>query len=195
MEIIARLAKALYKDKGRCGSIHESIKLLLEEHIFKFGCNNQPCKWQEFRDKKLWTLDVNDVFLANLDLIRTIYKTYWTNLRSFMNMADALKFMMHDSHLQMQEKDSIYCYGMCKMSVNNEVENHKQYFILKFVEFIELIGRIAEFKFMSTAMNSIPLYQKIEYILDEIIPYILPGKERKLPEIVELDHSDSDDDY
>ena len=67
LEIITRLAKEVFKDKGICETVHESIKKLLDEHIFKYGFFDD---WQEFRDKKLWTLEVNDVFLANLDLLK-----------------------------------------------------------------------------------------------------------------------------
>jgi len=67
LEIISRLAKELYKDKGKCETVHESIKRLLDEHIFKYGYFDE---WQEFRDKKLWTLEVNDVFYENVDLLK-----------------------------------------------------------------------------------------------------------------------------
>ena len=103
--------------------------------------------------------------------------------------------MQSDSNLQMMEKDAIYCYGMAKMTVVDEHQHSKKYQYLSFVEFIELVGRIAELKFKSTAMNGIPLFQKIEYTLDDIIPYLLPGKERLIPDIQEVEESDSDDDY
>lgn len=63
---------------------------------------------------------------------------------------------------------------------------------LKFVEFLEMIGRIAELRFKATAMNLIPLYQKIEFVLDEVIPSCMPGRERRIPEIQEVEMSDSD---
>ena len=116
-------------------------------------------------------------------------------MRRDMNKQDALKFMMTDSHLHMNEKDAIYCFCMCKMTIIDEAQQSKKYQFLSFVEFLELIGRIAELKFRSTAMNGIPLFQKIEYTLDDIIPYLLPGKERLIPEIQEVEESDSDDDY
>ena len=112
-----------------------------------------------------------------------------------MNKQDAMKFMMEHTHLQMAEKDAIYCYGMSKQTVLDEQQHSKKYHLLPFVEFLELIGRVAEFKFRPTAMNAIPLFQKIEYTLDEIIPVLLPGKERLIPDIQEIEESDSDDDY
>ncbi len=38
-------------------------------------------------------------------------------------MGDALNLMMRDPQLGLIEKDAIYCYGMCKMSVIYEQEN------------------------------------------------------------------------
>ena len=60
-----------------------------------------------------------------------------------MTFKDALSLMMKDTSLGLIEKDAIYCYGMSKMSVIYEQENMQQYKVLKFVELLELIGRIA----------------------------------------------------
>jgi len=68
----------------------------------------------------LWTLEVNDVYVANLDLLKAVYKKYQTQMRFHWNLDDAIKFMCHDSNLKMNEKDAIYCYGISKMTVLNE---------------------------------------------------------------------------
>ena len=74
LEIIVRLAKEMFKDKGICSTVHESIQKILTENIFKYG---DKLEWQEFRDKKLWSLEVNDVFVANLDMLRDVHKSYY----------------------------------------------------------------------------------------------------------------------
>lgn len=48
--------------------------------------NFVPEPWQEFRDSQLWTIDVNDVFEANLDNIRKIYNSYLTQVHKFMDL-------------------------------------------------------------------------------------------------------------
>ena len=58
--------------------------------------------------------------------------------------------MMQDTGLGLNEKEAIYCYGMCKMTVLLESENRWQYMQLKLVELLEMIGRIAAFKFRDT---------------------------------------------
>lgn len=49
--------------------------------------------WQGFRDKELWTLEINDCLNANLDGLRKVYQCYVVKPRKFMNYSDALRFM------------------------------------------------------------------------------------------------------
>jgi len=64
-----------------------------------------------------------------------------------------------------------------------------------FVEFLEMVGRIAEFKFKGTELESIPLELKIEEILDELLTVLGAGFKRK-PVNIEIDEgTESDSDY
>lgn len=63
-------------------------------------------------------------------MLRKIYTSYLVPMQKFMSWDNAKSFMMHDTNLQMNEKDSIYCFGMCKMIVVKENENSKQYLAL-----------------------------------------------------------------
>lgn len=65
--------------------------------------------------------------------------------------------MMKDTNLNLIEKDAIFCYGMSKMTVDREHEKNHLYSQLAFVEFLEMIGRIAHSKFRHTTMNEEPL--------------------------------------
>jgi len=192
LEVIARVALAKFKEPGIFSTVHESIQKLLDEHLFRLG---DAGEWQEFRDKKLWTLEVNAVFAANLDLLRRIYDSYLQPRQKAMSMQNALKFLMRDTDLRVIEKDAFYCYGMCKMTVASEHEKNKQYFELRPVEFLEMIGRVAEHKFRHTTMSEIPLAQRIEYVLDGIIPPLLGVPRRDVPPQGEEELSESDDDY
>ena len=192
LEVIARVALAKFKEPGICSTVHESIQKLLDEHLFKLG---DTTEWQEFRDKKLWTLEVNAVFEANLDLLWKIYDSYVQPRQKAMSMQSALKFLMRDTDLKVIEKDAYYCYGMCKMTVASEHEKNKLYFELRRVEFLEMLGRVAENKFKDTTMAEIPLAQRIEYVLDGVIPVLLGVPRRDVPPFDEEELSESDDDY
>lgn len=73
-----------------------------------------------------------------------------------------------DSKLEITYTDAFLCIGLSKMTIVNEVDGGlTKYNVLKLVEFIELIGRLAEIKFKSI---DTPLATKIEDTLDLIFP-------------------------
>ena len=55
------------------------------------------------------------------------------------------------------------------MPVSNEVSFFKQYYTMQFVEFLEFLGRLADFKFKNSGeMSENPLAWKIDNLLDEL---------------------------
>ena len=102
--------------------------------------------------------------------------------------------MMRDSDIGFDDKKAMNCFGMSKMTVINEKEGSQKYYELRFVEFIEMIGRIAEVKYANTSMMEIPLHERIEYIMDDIFPKML-NKERNPVVIIDVEESASDEDY
>jgi len=72
------------------------------------------------------------------------------------------------SDLNLTEKEAKFCYGMSKMTVRDEVPNHHEYQKLRFVEFLEFIGRLAHSKYSDEAV--LELAEKIERVLDLIFP-------------------------
>ena len=61
------------------------------------------------------------------------------------------------------------------------------------VEFLEFISRIAELSFRESELEELHLYEKIEYILDDIFPLV--GAKRVKQQIVVEEFSESDEDY
>lgn len=75
-EIIVRMAKVKYFDKGHLPTVHESLNELLKRYIIPnsgMKINSQP-----FRDECLWTLEVDDMIKANLTAIDNLYKRFAT---------------------------------------------------------------------------------------------------------------------
>jgi len=97
---------------------------------------------------------------------------------------------------QLSEKQARYCYAMCKMTITHEsTSGIKYYDMLVFVEFLELLGRIANIQFEGTPLQDEPLLLRLEYTLDTALAHI--GKERCEPQaacIVEPSLA-SDDSY
>ena len=62
-----------------------------------------------------------------------------------------------------------------------------------YVEFLELIARCAELYFRDSEMEDLLLSEKVEYVLDDLLP-IVGGSRTKQKMVIE-EFSDSDDDY
>jgi len=70
MEIVCRLAKAKFVDT----KIDRSLSNSLKKTINWMKKNYTGNEWQEFRDKELWTIDVNDMMECNLHYLKEIYE-------------------------------------------------------------------------------------------------------------------------
>ena len=76
--------------------------------------------------------------------------------------------MMKESNVELSDAEVRFCYGMSKMTVRQEIARHEDYDNLKYVEFLEFIGRCAHLKYMDDVDE--PLETKIEMILDDVFP-------------------------
>ena len=138
---------------------------------------------------------MNDVLEANLEGLKKVYAYFIGLVKKLMTMNDALDMMIRVSPLRLTEKDAFLCYGMCKMTTVNEAEESNiKYKRLQFVEFLELIGRIADVKFKGTETDkSLSLAEKIEFVLEDILTIV--DVRRKDVKITVDEQSESDDDY
>ena len=94
----------------------------------------------------------------------------------------AMKLMTQDSSIKLVEKDAIICYGSCLMTCVDIVKSSKEeLFTLDFLEFLELIGRVAHQYFLSSESDQKPLCEKIAYILDEWLAVIGIQREEAQP--------------
>lgn len=89
------------------------------------------------------------------------------------------------------ENKVIYCYGMSKMHVVQETTNKNLYDEMKYVEFLEFMGRCAYAKFKE--FEDEPMERKLEMFLDEVFPAF--SQTRNDVENEEEELSDSDPDY
>ena len=179
LEILVRLAGAKFKDIGVCNTYRESMDILLNEHIIPF-MKVEP--WQEFRDADLWTLEVNDILDSNLENLKRIYKKHFQPKKHYMSVTDAVNLVMRHAPLGIAEKEALFCIGMSKMTVVEEltmVENYKK---VHFVEFLEFLGRVAHAKYaQDEQMKDAPLWQKIRGVLQILLPTILGVEPNEVP--------------
>lgn len=62
-EYMVRVAHVKFVQNKQVSKVHEAFQLLVDQHLKP---NLYVQNWQNFRDGELWTIDVNDVFEANL---------------------------------------------------------------------------------------------------------------------------------
>ena len=130
----------------------------------------------------------------NLEGLRKVYDSFTTPRKPMMDLRDAQWLFFTRTNLLSMEKYVTYCFGMSKMTVVSETKTSGNYFNMKFIEFIEMIGRVAHFKFKDDPeMATLELPQKIEIIMEEVLA--IQGIERQEPEVRQLDESESDDEY
>mmetsp|Transcript_1661 Transcript_1661/g.2310 ORF Transcript_1661/g.2310 Transcript_1661/m.2310 type:complete len:82 (+) Transcript_1661:1033-1278(+) len=81
------------------------------------------------------------------------------------------------------------------MTVTNEVDENlgKRYTQLTFEEFCEFIARTIDRLFQESELEDLPLDEKLEYILEDLLPLAGHQFQPNKTEIAEF--SDSDDDY
>ena len=92
---------------------------------------------------------------------------------------DAYKLVMKDLDIDCVHTDVLYCWGMSKITLPLENKNFAKHDDMKYVEFLEFLGRMSDKRFPDEEgnENNIPLIQKIEMMLDNL--FELVNVERK----------------
>ena len=137
-----------------CSTPAEALKKLIEEYVL---VNYKPEPWHSWRKKYLWRTEENNILEANLENLRKIYASFHTPVKRWCEFSDIAQiFTQRIPDFGMMEESVRFCFGMCKMPVSVESQEWKKYGRLEFVEFLELIGRVAEYKFRLE--TELPLY-------------------------------------
>ena len=87
IEMLVRIAIIKYQDSKVVKFASDAVQKLLEEVIVPQWVV-QPT-WMEFRTRYLWTLDVNDVFAANMFGIQKLYSRQQTIHKSWLEYSEA----------------------------------------------------------------------------------------------------------
>ena len=192
LEILVRLADIKFIQTKQIKTYPDATRKIIEDFIIKNFHPTEP--WQEFRDKELWTLDVHDLFKANTQRLEVIYRSFLSGVHKAMDLKDCQELCMRDENLGVGEKDVTYAYGMSKATIGSEIPQYAGYMKLDYTEFLEFLARIATAKARNNhAPQSMPLTQKIEEALDDILGSF--GMVRNEVKIEDEEISEEDDDY
>lgn len=85
---------------------------------------------------------MNDVFATNIFGLQKLYNRDQTIHKTWLEYSEAHHIFTVEAPL-VNEYIFKVCYGFCKMTIESEQQNASQHTRLTFVEFLELIGRVA----------------------------------------------------
>ena len=143
-EAIMRVADLKYFKSGAAKTYSEAFKMFLTKNFFALG---PLAEWQDWREKIWWTYENHQIITANTNALTKIYKSFFAPRKKYMNKADCIDLMTRKTKIIPDENRVIYCYGMSKMAVIMETVSKQPYEEMKYVEFLEFIGRCAFAKF------------------------------------------------
>ena len=127
-------------------SVPEALSMLMSKHITKYDENAD--EWQGWRVNLLYTMAVNDTMEPNKANLRKLYESFYEPRKKYVDVRDCVDLFMTKTVILTKEEHVTYCFGMSKMTVVNEAkEGDSRYSSLSFPEFLEMVGRVAHFKY------------------------------------------------
>ncbi|CDW71199.1 UNKNOWN [Stylonychia lemnae] len=139
------------------------------------------------KQELIWTLEVDDLFKANMNSIKKLFQSVLTGLKRVFTLEDAIEMVLKASGLQMNIKDARVAHAYSKFLVVDEMENIDSLQLLNFGEFQEFIARLGQIKYGDPTMT---LYDKIFKVLTELLRLI--GTSPQHPKNDDLGQSESD---
>ena len=188
LEALMRVADCKYVQAGITKSHAEALKKLIEENCLPYG---PVSDWHEFREKHWWTWENHRIISANMANLKKVYNSFFAPRKKFMNKEDCINLLTKYTKIIPDENKVIYCYGMSKMAVVLDTSDRQKYEELKFVEYLEFVGRCAYVKYK--AEEDMTMEERLTAFMDELFPVY--GCTRKEVEDEEEEFSESDPDY
>ena len=122
MEMVVRLASSKYIRGPKAEmSYSEAVQKFIEQDLLKHY--SMPA-WQEFRDKELWTKEVDSVIRLNIESINALHSEL-TNIPDDLDghkQHRAIRQMVtRDAPVGLTEREAGFCFGMSKMTLVQDV--------------------------------------------------------------------------
>ena len=108
-----------------------------------------------------------------------------------MTKEDCVTLVAKKTKVIPDDNRASYCFGMSKMHVISETTQKHVYDEMKYVEFLEFVGRCAYIKYIDE--EELSMVEKLKMLLDELFPTF--GVQRIEVEEEEEELSESDPDY
>ena len=139
--------------------------------------------WQEWRERKLWTLSVDDLYRSNQKELEKLYRFYFIQKKAkTLFLEDAQNIFGPIANLGLLPEHINLCWGMSKMTIENDISQRHDYGRCSFAEFLEFFARIADQVYKERHSS---LVTKIEKLMDHMF-YLLETKRK--PVVVEVQY-------
>ena len=140
--------------------------------------------WMGWRKEKLWCLEIDDLYRTNLTAMQRLWKYYFlAKKRTLMLIEDAIELFTKEVELDLLPEQVSQCWGLSKMTVNNDIRQRHLYLQCSFVEFLEFFARVAKLKFDTGATKALSLQTWIEMLMDVMFPIVNMKRKEVVVEI------------
>ena len=115
-EILIRMARYKFIDSQKCTTYAEAFSLMIE--VLVTPSVNKLHEWQTFRDRRLWTLEVNDLMEANLSSLQKLYNFVGDGVKKGQKVTykQAITFLTKTTEnvLKLSAQQANIVYTLCK---------------------------------------------------------------------------------
>lgn len=192
LESLIRVCRARYIDRHQVKTYAAALERLICKKIIPNLGKLDFEPWQELREDYIWTLEIDDLLRANLEGLQKVY-SHFSSKRKITH-DECCKIFTHHLQAPLPPGLARLAYGMSKMTVTEETRTDaKGYMHMEFVEFLEMLCRVAILKFRGTDLESQDLAEKLEHLLDEVLATV--GAEKHKANVGQVEVSESDEDY
>lgn len=167
--------------------IQQKIKPIYEEE-------NIPLS--QLRDNELWIPEIEIIYTLNESGMRVLFKKYCTKGCSVLTIKEYENMLLRDAKLGISRYAIREAIAMSKQTIMKETDAKcfVNYNSTQYVEFLEVIARVAITFFRDSELKEKSLNWKLEYVLELIMHATLEMRVNKTPtEVPEF--TDSDEDY
>ena len=139
-ESIVRVAMIKYKGSAT-ETVVEGLRKLFSEVLLP---TVDLSVWAGVRENQIWTLEMDDLYKANLPAMQKLYRYYFaTKKRKTFTLEDAVDMFGSAVQLDLLPEQITFAWGLAKQTVNNDLKQRNQYYTSTFAEFLEFFARVA----------------------------------------------------
>ncbi|KAL4479131.1 hypothetical protein ABPG72_008961 [Tetrahymena utriculariae] len=199
VELMGRLALDKFIRTKVAKTSSEALRLLLNNQKFLqyIAEYEDPQQWRNIR---FWTKQCDEMMKRYINFIKTLWNEYSDSRKSEKRSAPSnqktmslqeFQDMVEDFHLKdtlLTERDIVLSYNLSLQTLQDEI-NSEKYMAMNFVEFLEGLARLAEFKSRTPVGERDEAYQnseKIQIRLEYKIESLLECMSIKYQDVMKL---------